>query len=344
MRRMILGCGLAALAACGFDGGGDDAPADGVLGGSLTVSGDVVDFETGAVLGGAATVTTSGLLPAPMVSTQGAGFEISGIPENSAFQVLAGAPPTHRSTFSSTVVVVGADVTGLKVPAVSETFLAKLATSFGVTPTAAKGVVFVRAIDANGMPKANVAASSFVLTGSVGPKFLDANLDPLPTATATSSSGWAVFFEVPIGVAALGPPGNATVEMATSPVGAGVVTIADATVTAGAQVLPTNVSFATTVFPIFSARGCVACHSGGGIGKDLGGLHLDGGANLAYRELVEERPNIRVRLASPEMSLVLTYPSREDPADRHPNITFASNVDKDYLKILVWIREGAKNN
>ena len=44
------------------------------------------------------------------------------------------------------------------------------------------------------------------------------------------------------------------------------------------------------------------------------------------------------------MSLVLTYPSREDPPDRHPNITFASPSDRDYLKILVWIREGAKNN
>ena len=122
------------------------------------------------------------------------------------------------------------------------------------------------------------------------------------------------------------------------------MTLADATVTAGAQVLPTNVSFVGSVFPIFSNRGCVACHSGGGIGKDLGGLHLDGGANLAYRELVEERPNTRVKLATPEQSLVLTYPSREDPADRHPNITFASATDADYLKILVWIREGARNN
>lgn len=343
MRRMILGCGLAVFAACGF-GSDNDPPSDEVLGGSLAVTGDVVDFETGAVIVGSATVTTSGLLPAPMVTTQGAGFEIQGIPENSAFQVLAGAPPTHRSTFSSTVTVVADDVTGLKVPAVSEVFLARLTTAFAVTPTAGKGIVFVRAIDANGMPKANVASSSFVLTGSVGPKFLGPNLEPQPTATATSTSGWAVFFEVPIGLAALVPPGSVTVEMATSPVGAGVVTIADATVTEGAQVLPTNVSFANTVFPIFAARGCVACHTGGGIGKDRGGLHLDGSANLAYRELVEERPNTRVRPAAPEMSLVLTHPSREEPADRHPNITFASAVDRDYLKILVWIREGAKNN
>ncbi|MBA3452507.1 MAG: hypothetical protein H0T42_05350 [Deltaproteobacteria bacterium] len=342
MRRMILGCGIAALAACGFDG--DDAP-EGPLGGSLTVTGNVVDFETGAAVTGTASVSTSGLLGGPSVTTQGAAFTITGIPENSAFQVLAGAPPTHRSTFSSTVVVEGDSLDGVTVPAVSEAFLARIATAFGVTPTAARGVLFVRAVDAAGMPRANVAATTFVITGGVvGPKFLDANLNPLPTATATTASGWAVFFEVPAGVAALGAPANATVEMATSPINAGVVTLADATVTDGAQVLPTNVSFLATVFPIFSARGCIACHSGGGIGKDLGGLHLDGGANLAYRELVEERPNTRVKLVTPETSLVLTHPSREDPPDRHPNITFASPADKDFLKILVWIREGAKNN
>lgn len=343
MRRLILGYGLAVLAACGFDGG-DDGPPSGPLGGSLMVAGNVVDFETGAAISGTASVSTSGLLGGPSVTTQGASFTITGIPENSAFQILAGAPPTHRSTFSSTVTVISDDLDGLTVPAVSEAYLARLATSFGVTPTAAKGVLFVRAVDGAGMPKANVASASFVLTGSVGPKFLDANLNPLPAATATSASGWAVFFEVPIGVAALVPPGNATVEMATSPINAGVVTLADATVTAGAQVLPTNVSFATTVFPIFAARGCVACHSGGGPGKDLGGLHLDGGTNLAYREIVEERPNTRVKLATPEQSLLLTFPSREDPPDRHPNNTFASATDRDYLKILVWIREGAKNN
>jgi hypothetical protein len=88
----------------------------------------------------------------------------------------------------------------------------------------------------------------------------------------------------------------------------------------------------------------VACHSGNGIGKQLGGLKLDGSPSSAYKELVEERPNTRVQTANPENSLVLRYPSREDPPDAHPNITFASAVDPDYLKILVWIREGAKNN
>ena len=82
------------LAACNFDAG--MAP----VGGAHTVSGQVVDFQTGAALDVAASVTTSGLLPAPKVTSQGAAFTIEGVPENSAFQILAAAPPSHRATFS----------------------------------------------------------------------------------------------------------------------------------------------------------------------------------------------------------------------------------------------------
>jgi hypothetical protein len=332
------------LTACGFS---DDPDTGDPLGGSLTVTGSVTDFETGAAIEGAATVSVSGLLGGQTVSTQGSAFTIDGIPENSAFQILAGAPPSHRSTFSATVVVTDADVADVKAPAVSEAYLARLATGFGVTPTAARGVLFVRAVDAMGRPRANIAGTNFALGGgAVGPKFLDANLAPVSAGTATSASGWAVYFEVPTGVVTLARSATATVtiDMATSPIHAGAVTLADATITDGALPLPTNVSFRTSVYPIFSNRGCVACHSGGGPGKDLGGLHLDGGENLAYRELLLERPNTRVKVATPEQSLVLTYPSREDPPDRHPNITFAGATDPDYLKILVWIREGAKDN
>lgn len=335
---------LLLLVACGGDdGGGTDGP----LGGSLTVTGDVIDFETNVAITSAASVTTSGLLPAPQVTTQGASFTITGIPENSAFQVLAAAPPTHRATFSAAIIVTDSDVDGVQAPAVSEDFLSRLATGFGVTPTAARGVLFIRLVDGANMPVAGVAGSNLVVAGGAsGPHFLDANLAPLPSATQSTASGWAVFFEVPVGVVELGQAANATVslDMAVSPINAGAVTITSATVASGPLVLPTNVSFSNQVFPIFAARGCVACHSGGGPGKDLGGLHLDGGANLAYRELVEERPNTRVKTQMPEQSLVLTYPSREDPPDRHPNITFASAADPDYLKILVWIREGARNN
>ena len=70
--------------------------------------------------------------------------------------------------------------------------------------------------------------------------------------------------------------------------------------------------------PDLKSRGCEACHAGGGPGKDLGNLTLDGSSKLIYKELVEEKPNTRVRLAALETSLGLTMPSREVPPDAHP--------------------------
>lgn len=327
----------------------NDSSSDGVLGGSLTVSGTVHDFQSGAEVTGAASVSTTALDPTPTITVEGATFAIDGIPENSAFQVLASVPTSHRATYSQLIEVVADDVDGVKVQTVSEQFLATLATGFGVTPSAAKGVLLMHLVDGAGAAKAGVTAANIVLAGAAGatgPKFLDANMMPVPNATASTASGWVVFFEVPAGVVALGTAATATVtlEMASSPVGAGTVTIAQVKVTDGAPAdLPTNVSFTQSVFPIFSKRGCVACHSGGGPGKDLGGLMLDGGANLAYKELTQENPK-RASTLEPEKSLVLTMPSAESPSDGHPNVTFTGPQDPDYVKILVWLREGAKLN
>jgi mono/diheme cytochrome c family protein len=318
---------------------------EGPIGGSRAVSGQVVDFQTATPVAGAASVSTSGLNPAPMISTHGATFTLAGVPNNSTFEILASAP-AYRQTYSP-IVIVTDDQIGVDAPTVSESFLAGLASGFGITPSAANGVLFMRVVDGNGAPRANIAGTNLVLgTSANGPHFLDANLAPAPSATATSASGWAVFFELAPGDVSLGQAANATVTlaMATSPVSAGAITLADVTTTDGTPpALPTNVSFTSQVYPIFSRRGCVACHTGGGIGKDLGGLMLDGGRNLAYRELVTETPT-RVVVGAPETSRVLTMPSRETPPDAHPNITFTGPQDPDYLTILVWIREGAKDN
>ncbi|HEU0033364.1 MAG TPA: hypothetical protein VFQ53_22185 [Kofleriaceae bacterium] len=323
-------------------GGDDDG---GPLGGSRTVTGEVVDFQTSTTLDGATSVSTAGVVPAPRVTSQGASFTIEGIPDNSTFQILAAAPPTHRATFSPAVEVVTTDVSGVKAPVVSETFLAGIASAFGVTPSAARGVLLARLVDANGAPRAGIASDQLVLAGGDGPHFLDANLMAAPAAKQSSTSGWVVFFEVAPGLVQLGAAAAPTVtlDMAASPVNAGAVTLATIEVIDGAPVLPTNVSFANQIVPIFSNRGCIACHSGGGIGKDLGGLKLDGGTNSIYSEVVDEDPT-RVVKTNPPTSLILTMPSPESPPDTHPNITFASANDPDYQKLLVWIREGARNN
>jgi len=335
---------VAGLAACG-GGGGDDTP----LGGALTVTGQVVDFNTGAAVASAASVSTSGLSPAPLITTQGAGFTIDNIPEHSAFNILASAPPTHRATFSPTIEVVDADVADVQAYAVSEAFLTSLSTAFGVTPSAGRGVLFARIVDGAGAPRAGIAAATQleVASGSAvdGPYYLDAALMPDPAATQTSASGWVIYFELDPGIAGMsaGTGADVTVDMPISPINAGAVTIVSAGVTDGATVLPTNVSFSQQVFPIFDRRGCQSCHSGNGAGRDLGGLTLDGSAHLVYRELVMENP-ARVVVAAPETSLVLTMPSRESPPDAHPNVTFTGPTDPDYLLILGWITEGALDN
>lgn len=344
-RASVLALALA-LAACGDDP--TTTPPD-RLGGSLTVSGDVYDLQTDAVITGAATITTSGLSPTPTITTSGSSFVIDGVLEYSAFQIIASSAPTHRQTYNAGVEVTNSDLDGVKAYTVSEDFLAGLAAGFGVTPSAARGILLMQLVDGAGNPKADVAASNIVLAGITGasaPLFLDANLAAAPNATASSASGIVVIFEVPAGVVSLGTAVNATatLTMATSPIGAGAVTIARVVVADGAPpMLPTNVSFSTQVYPIFSARGCVGCHSGNGPGRDLGGLKLDSGANSVFRQLTIDNP-ARVMPLMPEESLLLTMPSAESPPDSHPNVTFTGPQDPDYQKILVWIREGAKNN
>lgn len=321
---------------CSFEGSSTD-------GGTVAVQGQVVDFQTGAAVD-AIDLTVTGLIPPPVVDHQGASFTITRVPQNSAFDVLAAAP-MHRSTYS-TVAVTTSGIDGLKVAVVAEAFVTDLATAFGAAPSPSRGIVLLHLVDPAGHPQSGVAASDFAIAGSTGPRFLDDKMKAAAAAIVSSASGWAVFFDVPVGLVGLtqGSSSATTIDMPLLPSAAGVVTIAEGRVTRGAPVLPSNVSFAAQVVPIFAARGCAACHSGGGPGKDQAGLTLAGSTNLIHRELVEERPGIRVNLAMPEKSLVLTMPSPEDPPDAHPTIVFAGPRDPDYLKLLVWIREGAKQN
>jgi hypothetical protein len=343
LRRWLLGALVAfALPGCSFEFPTTEPPP---VASARTIEGTVVDFETAQVIAGAASVSTSGLVPAPSIASQGAAFTIRGVPNNSTFQILASAP-VYRGTFSEAVIVETDDLRGVIAPVVSEAFLMELAVGFGITPTAARGVLLARVVDGSGQPKAGVAKSNFLLDASVsGPFFLDANRQPAPAAAATTASGWAIWFEVSPGLATLdtSPTTTATLDMAVSPISPATVTLAMIRATDGVLVLPSNVSFRNHVVPIFSARGCISCHSAGGPGRDLGGLSLDSSASIIYRELTEEDP-LRVQPLMAEQSQLLTFPSREDPPDRHPNVTFTSPRDPDYLKLLVWIREGAKNN
>lgn len=81
------------------------------------------------------------------------------------FHVLSAAPPTHRATYGE-VVIEEASLANVNMRAVGETYLASLATGFGVSPTAARGVLFARAVDSSGAARAGVPVAS---RGRVGP-------------------------------------------------------------------------------------------------------------------------------------------------------------------------------
>jgi hypothetical protein len=344
---------LAGAAGCGSD---DDDSGEGEDGDILTTYsalGTVVDFETGDAVA-QATVTTSGLVPAPRVVLDGASFEIQDIPANSVFNVLAGSPPDYQNTYSAAIDLRNDDVVGIVAPVVSRAYLAALADAFAVS--AGEGaVLFARALDEAGNPLAGVGREIFQIDGlppAAGPYFVDEALAPAPGLNATSGSGYAIFFQVNPGLVTLTAVNDSgyTLVMSATPAADATVTVADVTVSAGElqAVPPQDVSFSQQVVPIFSARGCNGCHSGNEIGRDLGGLMLDAGVNKTYKEVaVELSINyniVRVNLLEPEASLMLTMPSAEDPPDRHPNVTFASPRDPDYQTILAWIREGALNN
>ncbi len=341
-----------AAAACGGDSG--DVPGGGDGDGevaTLSITGTVVDFSTGEALAGSATVSTDGLSPPPTISVTGASFQIEGIPPYSNFHLLAGSPPDYRSTYSVIVETAESNQTGLEFAALSEDFVDSLYATFGVTAAAGTSLVVAKLVDDQGAALAGVKSSAFALEiGMEGPFFLDADRQPDAALTESSASGYVVVFQVVPGLVNLVAAEDAGVSlsMADSPVAARAATLAEIVVSDGAIVVPTNVSFSQDVSPIFEARGCVLCHSGAGIGKDLGGVHFNGESQKMYKELVEEisanHGTVRVDLENPANSLVLTMPSKEDPPDEHPNVTFLSNTDPDYLLILGWIQEGALNN
>lgn len=353
MRNLVRSV-IAAISVLAVGCGGDDS-GDGDGDGDipeLTLTGTVVDFETGDLLSSGTVTVDDGLVPPPTVSVTGGEFTIAPIPPFSVFHILASNPPTHRATYNRAIVD-DVDVADVELVALSEDFITALATEFQVTPAAGTGLLVAQVLDENGDPVAGVEAAAFELNNAApigGPFFLDDERLPDAGLTATSASGYVVFFDLEPGLVAVEAATGfgITLDMDVAPAQTNSATVAEIQLIDGELVIPTGLSFANDITPIFENRGCVICHDGNGIGKDLGNLHLNGAPEKMYKELVEEiSPNhgiTRVDLENPEMSLMLRFPSAEDPPDQHPNVTFASSADEDYLKILGWITDGAPKN
>ena len=353
----LLLTGALGLAACGDSD--EDPAADGIP--TFSISGSVLDFATGDPLDGQASITTDGLSPAPGISTEAATFTISNVPLHSVFQILASSPPDYRSTYNPAVSVTEDDIKGLELLAVSEAYITSLGAEFNITPDAGTGILIGQLVDGDGNPLAGVPGTAFDLDAAIaGPFFLAADRSPDVNLAESSASGYFVLYHIPEGLTRVtSKDQNFEMSMVDTPMASTAITLAEVVVGGepasgggdgggGPRPIPDVVSFANDVGPAFLRRGCDACHNGGGIGKDLGGLHLNGDPNKMFREVAEETSlrhgTLRVDTVNPANSLLLTMPSREDPPDVHPNVTFASPDDPDYLLILKWIEQGALQN
>ena len=364
MRAFVVGLfTLSALAGCNHpaatfkDAGGDPtgpgdmgAPPDGYFAPSaIAVSGQVVDFESGQAMAGAATVATAALLPPPAMTTTGADFSLE-VPPDSAFFLVAAAVPDHRTTYNPPTVVTTMPLTKVEARTLAEAYVTRLATAFNVTPVANTAIVLAQAVDAAGAPLAGVDGSMLTIDAPAakGPFYLDAKLEPQAAAKATSASGWLVWFDVPAGMVQLAAKPGTIVKAAATPTAANAVSLVVAAIDKGTAPTAGTVSFGHDVLPIFIKRGCYNCHSGNGDGRRLGDLVLDGAPQKIFAALTTDiSPNFkvtRVNKAMPEKSLVLTMPSFETPPDAHPTVVFTGPTDVDYVTILNWIKQGATLN
>lgn len=319
----------------------------------ISVSGDVVDFTSLTGLQ-SAQVTAGGVTPVPQVAMMGGQFLLTNVQPFSVFYLTASSPPDYLYTNQAALKVDGSDVTNVVAAVVKTTDMTALSMAFKAQTTSPNGTLLVQVQDSTGKPAANVPATALVLANAgtaKGPFFLDANRKAAPMLTATSASGWAVWFDVPAGPVSLqATAGTYKIAGAAAQVAPGVATLGAVSAVADtmAPPAPKNVSFGTQVVPIFAKRGCVNCHSGNGPGRDLGSLTLDASIVTDYKNVaVNISPTYkttRVNLKEPAKSLILTMPSYENPPDPHPTVVFPSTADIDYQTILVWITEGARNN
>lgn len=327
------------------DGGGELPPPP-----TLSVTGSVIDFQSRAPVEGAATLSPLGILPPPGVSVQGADFTLTDVAGNSIFTLLAGAPG-YRSTISLPVAVDAEDVSGVTVEALGSAWLTDAADTFGVTLQAGTSVVVARTIAGDGGAVTGIPAASFRLNGAApayGPYFLNGQRQPDDGLTATSASGYVLFFNVPPGEVLIeDSPGSAwTLISPTAQATADTATRVDVLAEEGELELPVDVDFQDDIIPLLVEKGCAYCHSGNGIGRDLGNLTLDASPNLIYSEMTQEVSDNydtkRVDLENPEASVLLVVPTTGSPL--HPIQMFQGYADPDYRTMLSWIIDGAPRN
>jgi hypothetical protein len=317
------------LVGCAFEGaGGGEANPDGID--RVIASGAVVDFVTGEPVTGVSLESVD--LTGGEIATDDSSFTISEILPHSVFRLRVSAAG-YATTITELISVETADVDGLTVEVIASQLIGDAYAEAQIARSG--GIMAGRLFDTGtGDPVGGVAAEAF--TDGEAAVFLGADQQIVDDAPATTSTGVALVLNVTpglidlesgVGVHSFIPP--------TTRVEDGVVSIVDVEVGADPPPIPTDVYLDPDVMDVFTARGCLGCHSGGGPGQTQGGFGLNGDLETRHDAVL-----MRVDLDAPEQSLLLRKPSFEDPPDSH-QIIFANRYDPDYLIMLGWIIDGA---
>jgi hypothetical protein len=362
MRSLFLPIPLALLVACVGDpppGGGDvDAapPIDAPDEAGLTVAGRALDYFTAEPLPDVQ-LASEGMNPEVSATTDGIGnFLLEDVPPGSVFYVSA-SRTNYRPTRNTEVRVEGEPVTGAEVLAVSVNDSRRQYTTLNLTPTAGRAVLFVNLLKNNGDPLDGIPLADITLVDGqnapvgVGPFFFGANGDlvsniELAVSTIFNGKARAGFLDV--------PPGSYTLKVAYTDGGGlpqtfevPVTTIADGATLSrtggmgGMGPMPGQRTFTADVHPRLQRAsagglGCANCHNAAGVAAVL---PFDGTPADVHAAMLL-RPGVIAPPQEAETSLLLTKPLYEDPPN-HPNATFLTPLDPDYIVIMEWISQGA---
>lgn len=356
-------------AACVGDpppGGGDvDAGADPDAGpvAGVSVAGRSLDYFTADPLGDAA-LASEGMNPEVSAQSDAAGnFTLEDVPPGSVFYVQA-SRANYRPSRQVEVRVEETPLTGADVHLVSVADSRRQYTTLNLTPTAGRAVLFINLLRNNGLPFDGIPLADITLVDAqnapvgLGPYFFGANGDLVSNAAIAVSTIFngrarAGFLDV--------PPGSYTLKVKYTAGGGGgggepqlrtfevpVVAVPDGATLSQTGGMdddmtppPGQRTFTADVHTrlqraSLGGLGCANCHTAAGVASIL---PFDG-TPADVHAAIRARPGVIAPPATAAQSLLLTKPLYEDPPN-HPNATFLTSLDPDYVVILEWISQGA---
>ena len=340
---------------------GNNVDAGGSAVTALTVSGTVVDYFTGDLLGTTSLVQTDGIDPQASATALPDGSYSLSIATGSKLYLVA-TRADYQSTRNPITSVTDMPVTQ-PVYLLGQGGVQRQYSSVGSAAIGDNGYVEIQLEKNDGTPLVGIGSAGIELLDEAGSAvvyggtFFAGSLGDLDTSVTTSTAegsngARAGLLNVPKGAYSLavtylngmGQPNTNYTPVIVDAGGATLVVSGGSGMPSTAP-LPTTPSFATDIYPRLQRNeagglGCAGCHNAAGP-AGASSLPYDGTAAATFA-LVTGTPGVVVT-ATPATSLFLTMPLYETtPPQNHPNATFLDVNDPDYKLFLAWITAGAK--